>query len=142
MIYEVGGHTARKHPSHQWKPFEEDETLEYCERCEVCTCCSPEECSEPCTAEELPSVQYPEIGEFAERMRAEMISNAHKGDNWRNMTARQAWGEISWHLGKLTAALKAEDVPAIRELAADIANGAMMLDQIVSVYDAPAEGAR
>lgn len=84
--------------------------------------------------------QYPEVDAFAARMRAEMIANSHKGDNWRGMMPRQAWGEISWHLGKLTAALKAEDVPAIRELAADIANGAMMLDQIVSIYDARAAG--
>jgi len=81
---------------------------------------------------------YPEVDAFAERMRAEMVANAHKGDHWRNMLPRQAWGEIAWHLGKLTAALKAEDVPAIRELAADIANGALMLDAIVSAYDHPA----
>ena len=130
--------TVEKHASHEWKPFDEDETLEYCERCGICTCCSPQECSEPCTAGERRVRQFPEVDDFAERMRAEMVANAHKGDNWRSMTPRQAWGEISWHLGKLTAALKAEDVPAIRELAADIANGAMMLDHIVSAYDARA----
>jgi len=83
-------------------------------------------------------LQYPEVDVFAGRMRAEMIANAHKGDNWRGMTPRQAWGEISWHLGKLTVAIKTEDVSAIRELTADIANGAMMLDQIVCIFDKPA----
>lgn len=77
--------------------------------------------------------QYPEVDVFAERMRAELVANAHKGDHWQNMTVREAWGEISWHVGKLTGAIKASDAAAIRELAADIANGALMLDQTIAV---------
>lgn len=78
---------------------------------------------------------YPEVDAFADRMRAELWSNRHKGDHagWRSMTLRQAWGEISWHVAKMAGALKAEDVPTIRELAADVANGAMMLDDILLV---------
>lgn len=78
---------------------------------------------------------YPEVEAFAEQMRKELWSNRHKGDHagWRSMTLRQAWGEISWHVAKLAGALKAEDVAQIRELAADVANGAMMLDDILLV---------
>lgn len=80
-------------------------------------------------------LQYPEVDAFADRMRAELWSNRHKGDHagWRSMTLRQAWGEISWHVAKMAGALKAEDVELIRELAADVANGAMMLDDILLV---------
>lgn len=78
---------------------------------------------------------YPEVEAFAKRMRAELWSNRHKGDHagWRSMSLRQAWGEISWHVAKLAGALKAEDVRLMRELAADVANGALMLDDIILV---------
>lgn len=75
-------------------------------------------------------IPYPEVDAFAERMRAEMIANAGKGDRWRGMSLWQAWCEISWHVGKMTGAIKAEDIDLIRELAADVANGALMLDEI------------
>jgi hypothetical protein len=78
---------------------------------------------------------YPEVEAFARRMRRELWMNRHKGDHagWRLMTLRQAWGEISWHVGKLAGALKAENFGSVRELAADIANGAMMLDDILLI---------
>ncbi|UAJ79973.1 hypothetical protein IT072_02525 [Leifsonia sp. ZF2019] len=50
------------------------------------------------------------------------------------MSLRTAWQEISWHAAKLAAAIKAEDVGLIHELTADVANGAMMLDDIVRSY--------
>jgi hypothetical protein len=86
------------------------------------------------TDEELRAL-YPEVDAFAERMRAELWANRRKGDHagWRSMTLRQAWSEISWHVGKMAGALKAEDVSLIRELAADVANGALMLDDIILV---------
>lgn len=86
------------------------------------------------TDEELRAL-YPEVDAFAERMRAELWANRHKGDHagWRSMTLRQAWGEISWHVAKMAGALKAEEVRSIRELAADVANGALMLDDILLV---------
>ena len=86
------------------------------------------------TDDELRDI-YPEVDAFAKRMRAELWANRHKGDHagWCSMTLRQAWGEIAWHVGKLAGALKAEDVRQMRELAADIANGALMLDDIILV---------
>lgn len=96
-------------------------------------CDSPDEYGHIEPQGEPSDAQYAEVDAFAERMRAELVANAHKGDHWQNMTVREAWGEISWHVGKLTGAIKAGDVAAIRELAADIANGALMLDQIIAV---------
>ena len=77
--------------------------------------------------------RYPQVSAFAKRMRAELWANRHKGDRpgWLSMSNRQAWGEIAWHLGKLAGALKAQDRDLILELCADIANGALMLDDMV-----------
>ena len=78
---------------------------------------------------------YPEVEAFAVQMRKELWNNRHKGDqaSWRTMEVRQAWGEIAWHVGKLTAAIREGDAAKVHELAADIANGALMLDDIVTL---------
>ena len=95
------------------------------------------------TPDEALRAQYPEVDRFAKRMRAELSANSHKGNqgSWLRMSLKEAWIEISWHLGKLTAAMKAEDVSACRELAADIANGAMMFDDIILAKIAERDGA-
>jgi len=76
---------------------------------------------------------YPELVPFVARMLAELRANSHKGDQegWRKMPLRQAWHEISWHAAKLAVAIKDDDETKMREYAADIANGAMMLNDIL-----------
>ncbi len=78
--------------------------------------------------------RYPQVEAFAVRMRAELAANSGKGDRpgWLGMSLRQAWAEIAWHNAKMASAIKAEDWPLVRELAADVANGALMLDDIVA----------
>ncbi|MEN0084017.1 MAG: hypothetical protein AAGC66_04535 [Leifsonia sp.] len=90
--------------------------------------------SEP-TLKEL-AARYPEVDQFRERMLRELWANRGKGDqaSWRAMSLRAAWQEISWHAAKLANAIKSEDVALIHELTADVANGAMMLDDIVNSY--------
>ena len=86
-----------------------------------------------------PSLQerYPEVAPFVESMYEELAANAGKGDQagWRSMTTRQAWQEISWHTAKLAVAIRDEDEALIRELAADVANGCMMLVDIINQKD-------
>jgi hypothetical protein len=67
-------------------------------------------------------------------MYAELAANSHKGDQaaWRTMSLREAWQEISWHSAKLAMAIKEGNEPLIRELSADVANGAMMLVDILN----------
>lgn len=81
--------------------------------------------------------RYPQVDVFRERMLRELWANRGKGDraSWRTMSLRTAWQEISWHAAKLAGAIKAEDIELIHELTADVANGAMMLDDIVRSYD-------
>lgn len=80
--------------------------------------------------------QYPEVMPFVDQMLAELWDNRGKGDQagWRSMTLRQAWSEISWHVAKLAAAVRDEDAALMRELTADVANGAMMLFDIVNLH--------
>lgn len=77
--------------------------------------------------------RYPEVSTFVASMYRELEANAGKGDQaaWRQMGIREAWQEISWHLGKLTVAIKSEDEKLMRELLADVANGAMMFADIL-----------
>ena len=84
---------------------------------------------------ELKSI-YPEVEEFARRMRQELWANRTKGDqeSWKRMPMRQAWHEITWHAAKLAVAIRENNRPLIRELAADVANGAMMLDDINDIH--------
>lgn len=76
---------------------------------------------------------YPEVEEFAKQMRRELWSNRAKGDRegWLQMGLRECWGEIQWHSAKLAVAIKYGDADKIREYAADVANMAMMLDDIL-----------
>jgi hypothetical protein len=77
--------------------------------------------------------RYPEVERFVESMYRELEANAHKGDQagWLTMTLRQAWQEISWHAAKLAVAIKSNDETLAREYAADVANGCMMLVDIL-----------
>ena len=63
---------------------------------------------------------------FVQRMRAELEANRHKPD-WRYMTLWEARAELKHHQKKLDAAVLAEDAPAIKEYAADVANCAMFV---------------
>lgn len=78
--------------------------------------------------------RYPEVAPFVNSMYRELAENAHKGDQagWQLMTLRQAWQEISWHSAKLAVAIKANDDASMREYAADVANGCMMLVDILN----------
>jgi hypothetical protein len=78
--------------------------------------------------------RYPEVARFVDSMYAELFANAHKGNqaSWRAMNLREAWQEISWHGAKLAVAIKTQDEAAAREFAADVANGAMMLVDIIN----------
>lgn len=78
--------------------------------------------------------RYPEVEPFVESMYDELAANSGKGDQagWRLMTLRQAWQEISWHTAKLATAIKSNNEPLTRELAADVANGCMMLVDILN----------
>lgn len=78
--------------------------------------------------------RYPEVAPFVGSMYRELGANAHKGDQagWLLMSLRQAWQEISWHSAKLAVAIKGNDEPGIREFAADVANGCMMLVDILN----------
>lgn len=78
--------------------------------------------------------RYPEVAPFVNSMYRELAANAHKGDQagWLVMTLRQAWQEISWHEAKLAVAIKSNDEARIREYAADVANGCMMLVDILN----------
>lgn len=78
--------------------------------------------------------KYPEVMPFVEQMYKELWDNRSKGDQpaWRQMTLNNAWNEISWHNAKLAVAIRDKDPDLIRELAADVANGAMMLTDILN----------
>lgn len=82
--------------------------------------------------------RYPEVAPFVRAMYAELWANAGKGDQagWRLMSLREAWGEIAWHNAKMATAIKSTDWPLVRELAADVANGAMMLTDILDQLEA------
>lgn len=77
---------------------------------------------------------YPEVAPFVQSMYAELFANRGKGDQagWRKMSLREAWYEISWHSAKLAVAIKEKDESLIRELSADVANGCMMLVDILN----------
>lgn len=99
----------------------------------------------PCGATVLPpslgvlQERYPEVEPFTRRMLDELWANRDKGDQpaWRAMSIREAWGEISWHHAKLAGAIKAQDAALVRELCADVANGAMMLADILDQMESP-----
>lgn len=82
---------------------------------------------------------YPEVEQFAMKMREQLWLNRHKGDQsaWQQMTLRESWSEIAWHEGKLAGALKLDDEPLMHELAVDVANMAMMFEDILNVGEVP-----
>lgn len=69
------------------------------------------------------------LAPFLALMEAELHANAQKGDRpgWLAMSPEVALLEIYWHTAKLSAAVKNNNMPAIREHAADVANMSMML---------------
>lgn len=79
---------------------------------------------------------YPEVAPFVTSMYHELVANRHKGNQvgWRSMSLREAWQEIGWHSAKLAVAIKMQDEPAIREFSADVANGCMMLVDILNTF--------
>lgn len=66
---------------------------------------------------------------FVALMRHELHTNTAKGDRpgWLTMSKDRALLEIYWHTAKLSAAVKNNNVTAIAEHSADVANCAMML---------------
>jgi len=66
---------------------------------------------------------------FVALMEAELHANAAKGDRpgWLRMDPSTALLEIYWHVAKLSAAVKNDDMARVREHSADVANMAMML---------------
>jgi hypothetical protein len=80
--------------------------------------------------------KYPEVELFAARMLQELADNSGKGDQagWLSMSLKEAWAEIAWHNAKMATAIKLHQWDLVRELCADVANGAMMLDDIVAKY--------
>lgn len=73
------------------------------------------------------------VDKFSDAMLKELIANDDKGgrndekEGWLTMTDKENVSEIYYHTGKLQAALKAGDLNLIKELSADIANGALMV---------------
>lgn len=78
-------------------------------------------------------LRYPEVNRFVVGMLLELWANRGKGDQpgWRKMSVKEAWQEIAWHNAKMATAIKEQNWALVRELAADVANGAMMLDDII-----------
>lgn len=68
---------------------------------------------------------------FREAMIQELAANFDKGDRegkdgWLKITYKQLLNEIYYHTGKLQEAVRNNDVPRIKEYAADVANLALM----------------
>lgn len=77
---------------------------------------------------------------FLGLMRAELHANAHKGDRpgWLQMDRKTAILEVFYHMGKLHQAVHRNEVSAIKEYAADVANMCMMLLDVCACLDATA----
>jgi hypothetical protein len=71
---------------------------------------------------------------FAKQMRYEMVANEWKG-GWLDTDPGYLSREVLYHAAKLELALLADDKEAIRELAADVANCAMILAERMGVVD-------
>lgn len=72
------------------------------------------------------------VDNFAKAMKKELLANYDKGDRepphgWLGMDDKTQLNELYYHVGKLQAALKAKNVELIKELSADVANGALMV---------------
>ena len=69
------------------------------------------------------------LAPFVSLMERELYANSTKGDRpgWQAMSRAEALLEVYYHLGKLQKAVKNNDLPAIEEHSADVANMAMMV---------------
>jgi hypothetical protein len=69
---------------------------------------------------------------FSEQMINELIANHDKGgrtgpNGWLSYDDKLFLNELYYHVGKLQAALKSQDVELIKELSADVANFGLMI---------------
>ena len=98
-----------------------------------------------------------QLDKFVHEMRRELAANADKGDRpgWLTMTPAQAVAEVLYHAGKLSVAVRQSQrapdprlqlgLEEVREYAADVANCALMVADIMGVLggvdqaDTPAE---
>lgn len=80
---------------------------------------------------------------FMALMEAELHANSGKGDRpgWLRMTKWQALGEIKHHYQKLDVAVAEGDPARIKEHAADVANCALMLLDVVGLLELDTERA-
>lgn len=69
------------------------------------------------------------LAPFVSLMEQELYANRGKGDRpgWLSMSRETATLEIYYHTAKLAKAARDNDLPRVREHAADVANMAMML---------------
>jgi len=97
---------------------------------------------------ENPNPDYPMYDKilpiFQQYMRKELAANYTKGgrngpEGWLNVTENRFWiSELYYHVGKLQAACKDNDLALIAEYTADIANLAMMvLDVKIDLLNLP-----
>lgn len=75
----------------------------------------------PAPPPNLTPEQDARFNRFVERMRRELVANAHKGD-FTLLTPDEAELELDLHLVKLRHALRRKDHDAASEYAADVAN--------------------
>ncbi len=75
--------------------------------------------------------------EVAKEMVIQLEANQQKGDRvvWVNMPVEDMINEIHYHTEKLSIAVKRKDKKLIREYAADVANLAGMVMDIMKVVD-------
>lgn len=77
------------------------------------------------------------LAPFLALMEIELHANSRKGDRpgWLAMSKAVGMLEIYYHAAKLQKAVKDEDLPSVREYAADVANMAMMLLDVCGGLD-------
>lgn len=67
------------------------------------------------------------VRRFSQMMMGEFRSNEHKGVSYQSLSPEQSFAEILKHMSKLYRAMKANNVRAIGEHAADVANCALLV---------------
>lgn len=77
------------------------------------------------------------VDRMAVQMRRELLSNAHKGTEWREADPADLDCDVLYHVLKLSLAVKAKDKDAVREYAADVANCAAILADHFGVLENP-----
>jgi hypothetical protein len=77
------------------------------------------------------------LAPFIRLMENELHANAWKGDRpgWLSMSREIGMLEIYYHTAKLQKAVKDNNIPGVREHAADVANMAMMMLDICGGLD-------